>query len=48
MVYLFDGLSGKLIHKLEVGATVESSAIAYGNRIIQPLRGDKIISLLVK
>ena len=48
MVYLFDGLTGKLIHKLAVGATVESSAIAYGNRIIQPLRGDKIISLLVK
>lgn len=48
MVYLFEGLTGKLIHRLAVGATVESSAVAIGNRIIQPLRGDKIISLLVK
>lgn len=48
MVYLYEGLSGKLIHKLSVGATVESSAVAIGNRIIQPLRGNRIISLLVK
>ncbi|MFN5183754.1 MAG: hypothetical protein ACK5D5_12105 [Bacteroidota bacterium] len=47
-VYLVDGLSGKIIYKEAMGYTFESSPIAWGNRIIQPARGNKICSFLIE
>jgi outer membrane protein assembly factor BamB len=47
-IYLIDGDSGKIIFKNYTGYIFESSPIAFGNRIIQPARGDKIFSFLLQ
>jgi outer membrane protein assembly factor BamB len=47
-IYLINGLSGKVIHKEQIGALFESSPVAWDNRIIQPSRGNKIFSFVIE
>jgi hypothetical protein len=47
-IWLYDGLSGELIFNEKYDLTFESSPIAIGNRIIQPARGNRILSFLIK
>ena len=47
-IYLVEGLTGKIIYSEAMGCTFESSPIAWGNRIIQPARGNKIYSFLIQ
>ena len=48
IIYLIDGMNGSVIYSENFGCTFESSPIAWGNRIIQPARGNKIFSFLLE
>ncbi|MEY3849635.1 MAG: hypothetical protein RJA38_76 [Bacteroidota bacterium] len=47
-IYLIDGMNGSVLYSENFGCTFESSPIAWGNRIIQPARGNKIFSFLLE
>jgi hypothetical protein len=47
-IYLIDGESGEIIFKRNTGYIFEASPIAIGNRIIQPARGNKILSFILQ
>ncbi|MFN6038738.1 MAG: hypothetical protein ACK452_09750, partial [Bacteroidota bacterium] len=47
-IYLVEGITGKMIYKESLGHIFESSPVAWGNRIIQPARGNKIFSFLIQ
>jgi outer membrane protein assembly factor BamB len=47
-IYLIDGYSGEIMFKKNLDYIFESSPIAIGNRIIQPARGNRILSFVVK
>ena len=48
LVLLIDGISGEIIFTQDMGCIFESSPIAWNNRIIQPARGNKILSFIVE
>lgn len=48
VIYLIDGMNGSIIYSENFGCTFESSPIAWGNRIIQPARGNKIFSFILE
>jgi outer membrane protein assembly factor BamB len=48
LVLLIDGISGEIIFSQDMGCIFESSPIAWNNRIIQPARGNKILSFMVE
>jgi hypothetical protein len=48
LVLLIDGISGEIIFSQDMGCIFESSPIAWNNRIIQPARGNKILSFIVQ
>jgi hypothetical protein len=48
VIYLIDGMNGSALYTENFGCTFESSPIAWGNRIIQPARGNKIFSFLIE
>jgi outer membrane protein assembly factor BamB len=47
-IYLIDGLSGEIIFKKNLDYVFESSPVAVGNRIVQPARGNRILSFIIK
>lgn len=47
-IYLIDGESGDIVFKKKLEFIFESSPIAIGNRIIQPARGNKILSFILQ
>ncbi|MFN8242037.1 MAG: hypothetical protein U0X39_14955 [Bacteroidales bacterium] len=47
-IFLLDGLTGKIMYTEKLKFTFESSPVAIGNRIIQPARGNRIISFVVE
>jgi outer membrane protein assembly factor BamB len=47
-IFLIDGESGEIIFKQNLEYIFESSPIAIGNRIIQPARGNRILSFIIK
>jgi hypothetical protein len=47
-IYLVDGMSGEIIFRKKLDYIFESSPIAIGNRIIQPARGNRILSFIIK
>jgi hypothetical protein len=47
-IYLIDGISGEIIFKKNLEYIFESSPVAIGNRIIQPARGNRILSFIVR
>lgn len=47
-IYLIDGMNGSILYSENFGCTFESSPIAWGNRIIQPARGNKILSFILE
>lgn len=48
IIYLIDGMNGSVLYSENFGCTFESSPISWGNRIIQPARGNKIFSFLLE
>ncbi len=48
VIYLIDGMNGSVLYSENFGCTFESSPIAWGNRIIQPARGNKIFSFILE
>jgi hypothetical protein len=48
VIYLIDGMNGSILYSENFGCTFESSPIAWGNRIIQPARGNKIFSFILE
>ena len=48
IIYLIDGMNGSVLYSENFGCTFESSPIAWGNRIIQPARGNKILSFILE
>lgn len=47
-IFLIDGLTGEIIYKRNLNYIFESSPVAVGNRIIQPARGNRILSFTIK
>jgi hypothetical protein len=47
-IYLINGESGEIIFKKNLEYIFESSPIAIGNRIIQPARGNRILSFILQ
>jgi outer membrane protein assembly factor BamB len=47
-IYLVDGATGEIIFRKKLDYIFESSPIAVGNRIIQPARGNRILSFIIK
>lgn len=47
-VFLVDGESGEIIYKRNLDYIFESSPVAIGNRIIQPARGNRILSFIIR
>jgi hypothetical protein len=48
IIYLIDGMNGSIIYSENFGCTFESSPIAWGNKVIQPARGNKIFSFILE
>jgi outer membrane protein assembly factor BamB len=48
VIYLIDGMNGSVLYSENFGCTFESSPISWGNRIIQPARGNKIFSFTLE
>jgi len=48
VIYLIDGMNGSVLYSENFGCTFESSPVAWGNRIIQPARGNKIFSFILE
>lgn len=47
-IFLVDGATGDIIFKNNLDYIFESSPVAIGNRIIQPARGNRILSFIIK
>jgi outer membrane protein assembly factor BamB len=47
-IYLVEGATGEIIFRKKLDYIFESSPIAVGNRIIQPARGNRILSFIIK
>jgi len=47
-IFLVEGSTGEIIFKKNLDYIFESSPIAIGNRIIQPARGNRILSFIIK
>jgi len=47
-IYLIDGATGEIIFRRKFEYIFESSPIAVGNRIVQPARGNRILSFIIK
>ncbi|HVN57311.1 MAG TPA: hypothetical protein VMT63_03345 [Bacteroidales bacterium] len=47
-IYLVEGSTGEIIFRRKMDYVFESSPVAIGNRIIQPARGNRILSFIIK